>query len=233
MRTSGARLRDYSWISGTDAGGARGEASADGGDEIVWGDGLAQNTRHVDVIERQRGAGHNDNGDVARLSLCRDLLLYGQAVQSWQHQVEDDDICFALFEDVKCRQPIVRFDDLETGKGQRGAIHASKGEVVLDDQHRFVAAHSVMITEESINAAPNRKLCRVGCGRANAQLIRSAIIVASSNGSAEPRNAFTRSSTVWRIVSMPSVRTRSSIASSRSAPNISCCSFSVSTNPSV
>src|SRR3954470_11679914 len=107
MRTSGASLR-ITRGSGTDAGGAGGEASADGDNEIVWGDGLAQNTRDVDVIKRQLGAGHNDDGDVARLSLCGDLLLHGQTVESWQHQVEDDDVCLTLFEDVKCGQPVLR-----------------------------------------------------------------------------------------------------------------------------
>jgi hypothetical protein len=62
-------------------------------------------------------------------------LLYGEAAQRWQHQVEDDEVCRPLFEHVEGRRAVVHFDDVEARETKCRAVHPSYRNIVFHDQH--------------------------------------------------------------------------------------------------
>ena len=141
-----------------DAGSAGGKAAPYRGDEVIGRHGLAQDAGNVDVIQRRVRAGHDHNRDVARVCVRRDLLLHGEAVESWQVQIEKDDIGGLLFENMQGGQTVLRFDHVETGESERGAIHLTGQWIVFNDEYPVIGGllgtHAHMIAEESMNSAP-------------------------------------------------------------------------------
>ena len=117
------------------------------------------------MIERQRRCGDDEDRNVACTGVRCDFLLNGQAVDGWQHQIEDDEVGAALLENMKRRQTVVCFDHIEGGEAESRAVHASNVGIVFDDKHRLAGSHDVILANAGLNATLNRKLCHIKCGR--------------------------------------------------------------------
>ena len=113
------------------------------------------------MIERQCGCGDDQDRNVARAGVRCDFLLNGQAVDGWQHQIEDDEVCAALFENMKRRKAVVCFDHIEGGETEGRAVHPSNVRIVFDDKHRLAGSHDVILAKAQFNPTLNRKLCHV------------------------------------------------------------------------
>ena len=113
------------------------------------------------MIERQRGCGDDQDRNVACAGVRRDFLLNGQAVDGWQHEIEDDEVGAALLENMKRRQTVVRFDHIEGGQTESRAVHTSNVRIVFDDEHRLAGSHDAILANAGFNATLNRKLCHI------------------------------------------------------------------------
>ena len=89
-----------------------------------------------------------------------DFLLNRQAVDIWQHQVENHDVDAALVENVKRREAILRFDNTEAGETERRTVHSPDIGIVFDDKYSVAGVHAAILKEGVFNDIPNRKL---GC----------------------------------------------------------------------
>lgn len=159
MATSG-RVARAARRSGGETRRPGSKAATHCGDEIFRGYRFAQDAGDIDVIQWRVGPRNDDDRNIACVGVSGDFLLYRQTIEFWQVQIEENDVGRVLVEHVQRRQTVLRFDDVEAGKGQRASVHLPYQRIVFDYKHLLAGAHTVMIAEEFINAAPNAKPCR-------------------------------------------------------------------------
>lgn len=103
--------------------------------QSIRGDRFPQHAVGVEVVVGPRLTGDDDHRDVTRVRVRFDFLPHGGAAQQRQSKIEHDGMRRVGVEDAQRIEAVPRFHDVVAGKRQGGAKHASKIDIVFDDEN--------------------------------------------------------------------------------------------------
>jgi hypothetical protein len=99
---------------------------------VAW---LGQYTHSVRQFGRRLDTGDDDDWDVARQGILRELLQHRSAVYHGQHQIQYHHVGALLLQRAKRADPVSHPDRRHTFQGQSGAIQVCKLRVIFNNKN--------------------------------------------------------------------------------------------------
>ena len=112
------------------------KALTDRADQRLGVHRLSKHARNVEVIEVHRAARDDDDRNMLRMRVRRDLLIHEEAADGGQREVEHDEMRRIVLNALEGSGAVRRFFDGESRDCERGPKHPSQIAVILNDQDR-------------------------------------------------------------------------------------------------